>query len=376
MAKPKAAKAPAKTPAKGAAKAAPTQAAKPKGAAKKAARPAAKRAAKPAEAKAPPAETAPEATVELQEDLVVAAVEETAPLAQQGNGSKDVPIVTLETPDEMPAVTLASEEELEEKEAWGGQSGEEAVGEDAEEDAEERYIPPPGPATQLPLNTEWSLPEQFLTVALHDNWDDRMEKAKAGRQGAAMVASLLFELAVRGRLRLHLDRFQVTGEPTGDPALDEFATVLDERSDLKTADALEKLGNKAGRHIEHWRGRLHRRGVAREQKWRFLGVFPRSRTLVTDAEAKAKLENRLQRTLVGGTPDVRTILLLGLIDAAGLLPEIIPEGALAFNRKRIHALLTGRDTLGYRVDPAIHDLQGALVSQILQDVRVLQGVRD
>lgn len=259
-------------------------------------------------------------------------------------------------------VTLATEDELE------GRTEEPMQAEIQEEVVE-------APLEQ-PFLQEWSLPEEFLLVALHEGWDDRDEKVKAGKHGASLAASLLFELVVHDRLRLHLDRYQIVGEPTGDPALDHFAKEVELVGHQKAQTALELLGRKAGRHISPWRGRLHKRGIAREEHWRFLGVIPRSRTLITDNEAKAKLENRLQRTLVGGTPDVRTILLLGLIDAAGLLPEIIPAGALAFNRKRINALLTGRDTLGYRVDPGMSKLQGALVHGLLRDVRTLTGNRD
>ncbi|MCA1818504.1 MAG: GPP34 family phosphoprotein [Halobacteriales archaeon] len=274
---------------------------------------------------------------------------------QRKPADEGVGLVTLDD-DAMPLVTL--DEQGEEQEAAA----------EPEEVAE--------PRMEMPLTGEWSLPEQFLGVAIQDDWDDRMEKAKVGRQGAALAASLLLELAVRGRLRIHLDRYQVVGEPTGDPALDDFANEVEARGEMKTQETLQRIGNRSSQFLAPWRGRLHRRGVAREERWRFLGVFPRSRMLITDREAKQKLENRLQRTLVGGTPDVRTILLLALIDAAGLLPEIIPAGALAYNRKRIQSLLAGRDPLGYRVDPALHDMQGALVQTLLRDVRVLQGNRD
>jgi hypothetical protein len=270
------------------------------------------------------------------------------------------PVADMLAPDEVGLVTLASEHELE-----GG-----AAVLVQEEAPPKEQLPV---VLEQPLATEWSLPEHFLLVAIHDDWDDRMEKGKVGRQGVALVASLLFELALRGRLRIQMDRLQVVGEATGDPALDAFADTVREHGHMKARAAIDRLARQASRHIDPWRGRLHRRGVARAERWRFLGVLPRHRMLITDPEAKAKMENRLQRTLVGGTPDARTILLLGLIDAAGLLPEIIPEGALAFNRKRIHALLAGRDPLGYRVDPGVHDLQAALVEEILRTVRALQG---
>jgi hypothetical protein len=264
----------------------------------------------------------------------------------------------VEEPGQEPAeeellVTLASEEEL-------------------ESPAEEAEAEPPAPK---PIPAQWSLPEEFLTVALREGWDDRMEKAKAGRMGAALAASMLLELTLAGRLRLHLDRFDVTGEPTGDEALDAFAQEVQALSEHRAVDSFEHLAKKSTKHLAPWRNRLAERGIVHVDRRLWLGFLPRVRTNVADPEAKARLENRLQRTLVGGTPDVRTILLLGLIESAGLLSEIIPLGAMAFNRKRIKSLLAGRDSLGYRVDPGIQELQGPLIETLLGQVRILTGTR-
>jgi len=66
-------------------------------------------------------------------------------------------------------------------------------------------------------------------------------------------------------------------------------------------------------------------------------------------------------------------MLLGLVSSSGLLREMVPASAYEYNRKRIQALLSGRDTLSYRVDNAIRRVQDLALQTVLQDIRVLQG---
>ncbi|MEA3190638.1 MAG: hypothetical protein QOD77_1220 [Thermoplasmata archaeon] len=222
----------------------------------------------------------------------------------------------------------------------------------------------------------FSLPEQFLLVAWREGWDDRMYKPRAGSQGGAIVGALLLELALRGRLRVQRDRFVVANEPTNNRHLDAFAEEVRRVQQLSTQSAMGHLARGLSKRIKPWVKNLEQRGIVRERAWRHLGLFPRSELILVDEEIKAKLENRLVRTLAGGgNPDGRTITLLGLIDAAGLLSEIVPEQAMAFNKKRIHGLVTGRDVLHYRVDPAMKRLQELAVQTVLKNVKDIQGTQ-
>lgn len=254
---------------------------------------------------------------------------------------------------------------------------EEADGEVAEAEAADREATPLG--VEMPSPGEaggFSLPEQFLLVAWREGWDDRMYKPRAGSQGGALVGALLLELAVRGRLRVQRDRFVVSNEKTNNRHLDAFAEEVRRVGQLTTQTAMGNLARGLGKRLKPWIHGLEQRGVLRERTWRHLGLFKRSELVLLDPELKMKLENRLIRTLAGGgNPDGRTITLLGLIDAAGLLPDLVPEQALAFNKKRIHGLVTGRDVLHYRVDPAVKRLQELAVQTILKNVQDIQGTQ-
>jgi hypothetical protein len=242
---------------------------------------------------------------------------------------------------------------------------------------------PPAPVQRgdVPLSQEipgkgdggLTLPEQFLLVALHGDWDDAMLRARPGAQGAAIAGSLLLELALRGAVKVQRGRFVVETDSLP-PEWENVAADVRGLSEDTTQVVLEKLTKDLGARIRPWVQALERRGTVREERVRRFGILSRSRLVVVDETPKAKLENRLVRVLAGGgNPDARTILLLGLVQASGLLRAIVPAQAYEFNRKRIQALLSGRDTMSYRVDDSIRRVQDLAVQTVLQDIRVLQG---
>ena len=232
--------------------------------------------------------------------------------------------------------------------------------------------PTPGSSRITAVNEGLSLPEQFLLVALRPGWDDRMERARPGSQGAAIVGSLLLDLALRGGLKVQRDRFQATGADVDDPDLQRFGAEVERLSDTPSQEAMVRLARKLTPRIRPWKQRLERRRLVRERAWRHLGLFPRSTTELLDDEAQQKLVKRILRLLAGsGNPDAQSVLLLALMDASGQLEQLVPSSTLAFNRKRIQALLAGRDTLGYAVDSQLRQVQEMLVHTVLANVKAL-----
>ncbi|HUR61402.1 MAG TPA: GPP34 family phosphoprotein [Candidatus Thermoplasmatota archaeon] len=220
---------------------------------------------------------------------------------------------------------------------------------------------------------ELSIPEQFLTIAIEGQWDDRMERVASGRRGAALVGSVLLELAVHGKVRVQRDHFVVEEGSTGDDDLDAFAQDVAALGPIPTAEVIRRLGRRLPDRIRPWKQRAVARGWLREDRRKFLGVFARSTTTVLDEDVQGKLQNRLVRMLAGGgNPDVKSIALLGLLQAAGMLPQLVPSAALAFNEKRISLLLSGKDPLHYRIDTSVRTVQDLALRTILNDVRRLR----
>jgi hypothetical protein len=218
-----------------------------------------------------------------------------------------------------------------------------------------------------------TLPEQYLLIAITEGWDDRQEKFRVGSHGPALVGALILDVALRGHLKIQRDRFEVVDGGELDPDLAPVVKRLRELKDAPSMEAMRRLG--AGDLtglIRPWKQRLARRGLVTERTWKHMGLFKRSETDLRAPDAQAKLENRLVRLLSGGTADAQTICLLGLIDAAGLLPNLVPSSALPFNRSRIQGLVTGRDKLGYLVDRDFKGMQEVLVTTILTNVKKAQ----
>lgn len=234
-------------------------------------------------------------------------------------------------------------------------------------------IDEPAVATTAPRSdTDLTVPEQFLLLALTDNWDDRVERIRPGGMGAAVVGSLLLDLAVRGKLKVQRDRFTIVDGPVGDADLAVVADRVRQLKDLPSKEAMRRLGWRLTDRIRPWKARLQAKGLARERTWKHFGIWPRSETVLIDRDAQERVTKRLLRMLAGsGTPDADSVALMGLVQAAGLLPNLVPSSTMSFNNKRISALIAGRDTLHYRVDGQMAQVQQVALTTILQNVREL-----
>lgn len=213
-----------------------------------------------------------------------------------------------------------------------------------------------------------SLTAEFLTLAISDPWDRSFEKLRPGAFGGAFLAAPMLELLLAGRLKVQRDRFQVTEGPALAKSLEDLAAALDAHRDFPSLDAMRRIGrNELPDLVLPWKLRLQEAGI--------LVLDAKGRVVqVADPDAQGALENRLTRILAGsGVVQAQDIVLLGLAQASGVLPRFVPQSALAFNEKRIKALLSGRDTLDYRVDSGLRNVQELALSTILAHVRTLMA---
>lgn len=229
------------------------------------------------------------------------------------------------------------------------------------------------PPASLPKSPEhWDLATQFLVVAHGPGWDANAQKVRAGSYGGALVGALLLELNLQGRLGVQRGRLSVLEGAIEDPLYAEFARAVGEQKDRTSQVAMEKLGKRLGKRLGPWKERLSAAGYATYTPKSFLGMDRSAFAVRPDVQGV--LTNRLTRILAGsGVVDARSIALLGLIEASGLLESLVPASALPFNRKRIKGLLSGRDTMGYKVDKSLQAASDTALQQILSDVRVLSG---
>lgn len=237
---------------------------------------------------------------------------------------------------------------------------------------DEKYQTTPPP----PAPTGLSVPEMFLLVANEGGWDERIERTRPGQLGGALAGAMMLDLLLHRRILVQRDRFTVVGEPTGDDALAAVVARLrriqEKKGDIGSLAQMRLLAKWNRELLEPFKDRLAARGLAEHGHRMHLGLLHRSFVNVLDEESQERLRNKLRRAIAGGgTPEASSILLLGLLDAAGLLVSIVPDEAMDYNRKRLNGLLSGRDIMGYKVDPLLKATQEIAVRTILQNVRQL-----
>lgn len=216
-----------------------------------------------------------------------------------------------------------------------------------------------------------SIPEHYILLALEGTWDERIEKAKAGALGGGLTGALLLELVLNGAVKVQRDRF-VLDNADLDDATEAVARKLQQYDRLPSLQAMGELAKWLPQLLPAYKDRMMARGLIEHKQWRHLGLLYRSQTALLDQEAQERLRNKLARAIAGGgRPDAPTILSLGLLEASGLFGLVVPEGAQAYNRKRLNGLLAGKDTMGYKVDDQLKGIQEIAVRTILDNVRLM-----
>ncbi|MHB1262187.1 MAG: GPP34 family phosphoprotein [Thermoplasmatota archaeon] len=222
----------------------------------------------------------------------------------------------------------------------------------------------------------FSVPEAFLLLANGGGWDERAEKNKEGFFGGALAGAMVLELLMQGQVMVQRDRIVLTNEPTDDEALTPIVASLrrirEKKGDLSSLQQMGHLAKANRDLLTPFKQALADKGIATYGSRRHLGMFHRSWVEITDEGAQERLQNRLRRAIAGGgTPEAASILLLGLLDAAGLFSTVVPDEAADYNRKRLNGLLGGRDIMGYKVDPELKALQEVATRAVLSNVRLM-----
>ncbi len=90
-------------------------------------------------------------------------------------------------------------------------------------------------------------------------------------------------------------------------------------------------------------GRLVAAGVLRQEEAKVLGIFPTTHYPARNPGPEREVRQRLYRAICTDTHDVdaRTIVLVALADAGGLLKRVIEKPRLKERKERIKAITSG-----------------------------------
>ena len=215
----------------------------------------------------------------------------------------------------------------------------------------------------MPARTDLTIYQEILLLALDD------EKGTAA-QGAmfkhALGGAIIAELAAAGAVKIADDkRKTVTAVPGRRPADELLAECWRMTVEAKKPKPAKHWVMKfaAIGDIEHRvAAGLVARGVLEEKTGTVLKIFKRRIYPETDSGPEKELRERLRRAIFTGTSQIepRTIIVIALARATGMLERIFPKQELKQRKQRLEKLCSG-EAVGKAAKEAVEAVQAAIV---------------
>ena len=210
--------------------------------------------------------------------------------------------------------------------------------------------------------------DELLLLALDDTSGKSL--ASSTNLDAAMAAAVLVELALRERISIApaeagwRERGKITvinTAPTDDPDLDAVLAKLSEKDGQKVKNLISPMTwSPISKGLRDRRlALLVRQGVLTEERSAVLGL---RRHPTRDAGPEHEVRARLQSALVDGlTPTERTVALIALLDAAGILTKVVVVEDKRALKARAKQLAEG-DWAAKAVKDAIAEMTAVMVA--------------
>ena len=205
--------------------------------------------------------------------------------------------------------------------------------------------------------------EEILLLALDD---DKGTSSGAGFYTNAMGGAILAELAMTGAISIADDKNKrvSVGRRTrlDDPLLDECLALVTEAK--KPKKAAEWVGKFA--HVKDLKNRAARqlvaKGVLIEETDTVMMVFKRTVYPEVDGGPEKDLRERMNKAIFTATTNVepRTVVIIAMAQAAGMLGKIFPKKKLKERKKRIEQLTSGQ-LAGKATKEAVQAVQAAIM---------------
>ncbi|MGD8816298.1 MAG: GPP34 family phosphoprotein [Acidobacteriota bacterium] len=207
------------------------------------------------------------------------------------------------------------------------------------------------------------LHEEVLLLALRD---DEGTIAPGTMYQHALAGAMLSELMLQQRIAVdESDRKKraevIDRTPTGLPLLDECLARMADDKPRSLQHWVQKLS--AMRNLKHRVAeRLCDRGILHEEEGTILLVFSRRVYPETDPRPEKEIVERLRRAIFTDERDVdpRTVVLLSLADAAGILKVAFDKKELKERKQRIAQVVNG-EVMGKAAREAIQAVQAAVM---------------
>jgi golgi phosphoprotein 3 len=202
-----------------------------------------------------------------------------------------------------------------------------------------------------------TMPEEILLLMLDDE-TGRLTDRAAPAGDYALIGAMLAELALEERIDTDPPRLRVKNPtPTGDEILDSvLARITTEAEPRDSRWWVETLVHDVEDFRNAYFDRLVQRGILKAEEGRFLWFFSERRYPVISDKEEREVKARLMSVIFeDGPPDARDSLLIGLTQAAGLLPVLLAPEELERAQPRIDAV-TRHESLNKTVSDAVRDI--------------------
>ena len=203
--------------------------------------------------------------------------------------------------------------------------------------------------------------EEIMLLLLNDE-DGEFVPVPGWSLQCAFAGAVLMDLALEYRIDTDVEKLVlVNPAPLGDDLLDPVLALI--ARETKTYDArhwVERIADNADEIREGALARLVDRGILRREDNRFLWVFHSRRYPIVDGKAEREVKLRIMEVLFGEQiPDPRDVVIICLVDACGILKEMLSDRELDRASKRIEQV-TRLDLIGQAVSKAVWDIQASI----------------
>lgn len=207
--------------------------------------------------------------------------------------------------------------------------------------------------------------EEMMLLLLDDE-GGRFRRVPEWSLRYALGGGVLMDLALEDRIDTDLERLiLVDPSPVGDSLLDPL--LADIAAETETRDAkfwVERAAGRAGEIREEAIARLVERGVLERKEDRFLWVFRTRRYPLVDGHAEREVKLRIMEVLFSDeVPDPRDIVIICLVDACGILKELLSAREIAHVTPRVEQVRK-MDLIGRAVSKAIWDIETSLARAV------------
>ncbi|MFH1737603.1 MAG: GPP34 family phosphoprotein [bacterium] len=211
-----------------------------------------------------------------------------------------------------------------------------------------------------------TLPEELLLLALDDEKGKTVGSA-AGALPFGLAGALIFELHLSEQIALRGKNVTVTDNgPLDDEILDLGLRHIRDSKKVRSLDYwIGSLSSKIRDLQQRIIDRLISKGILKQEEQRVLWVFPVQRYPTDDPRTESDVRKRIRSVILHGKqPDLRTVLLLSLVKACNLIPEVFRKDEVEHAKERIEHL-TQKEPVGEAITHAVQAVQAAVIASIM-----------